>query len=99
MIFYLQLIIYLFFFKPKTAYELRISDWSSDVCSSDLGPVVPVPAVLREERRCTRHAPRVELVPWPRRAGRRLARPRTLDAIRGRYSRPQLCARQPADRA
>src|SRR3546814_5838349 len=25
-----------FFFKPKTAYELRISDWSSDVCSSDL---------------------------------------------------------------
>src|SRR3546814_6855065 len=28
-----------FFFKQKTAYELRISDWSSDVCSSDLhGP-------------------------------------------------------------
>src|SRR3546814_4161561 len=26
-----------FFFKQKTAYELRISDWSSDVCSSDLG--------------------------------------------------------------
>src|SRR3546814_1377275 len=25
-----------FFFKQKTAYELRISDWSSDVCSSDL---------------------------------------------------------------
>src|SRR3546814_19254906 len=25
-----------FFFKPKTAYEMRISDWSSDVCSSDL---------------------------------------------------------------
>src|SRR3546814_9807632 len=31
-----------FFFKQKTAYEMRISDWSSDVCSSDLvGPVVP----------------------------------------------------------
>src|SRR3546814_5678689 len=29
-------IIYLFFFKQKTAYEMRISDWSSDVCSSDL---------------------------------------------------------------
>src|SRR3546814_18728004 len=29
-----------FFFKQKTAYEMRISDWSSDVCSSDLlGPV------------------------------------------------------------
>src|SRR3546814_3280041 len=26
----------LFFFKQKTAYEIRISDWSSDVCSSDL---------------------------------------------------------------
>src|SRR3546814_10177891 len=27
-----------FFFKQKTAYELRIIDWSSDVCSSDLPP-------------------------------------------------------------
>src|SRR3546814_7346888 len=27
---------YFFFFKQKTAYEMRISDWSSDVCSSDL---------------------------------------------------------------
>src|SRR3546814_9760290 len=30
-----------FFFKQKTAYEMRISDWSSDVCSSDLMSVVP----------------------------------------------------------
>src|SRR3546814_6541911 len=29
-------VLYLFFFKQKTAYEMRISDWSSDVCSSDL---------------------------------------------------------------
>src|SRR3546814_7711786 len=28
---------YFFLFKQKTAYEMRISDWSSDVCSSDLG--------------------------------------------------------------
>src|SRR3546814_9477147 len=28
----------MFFFKQKTAYELRSSDWSSDVCSSDLKP-------------------------------------------------------------
>src|SRR3546814_2600670 len=28
-----------FFFKQKTAYEMRISDWSSDVCSSDLIPL------------------------------------------------------------
>src|SRR3546814_4294062 len=30
--------VYVFFFKQKTAYEMRISDWSSDVCSSDLLP-------------------------------------------------------------
>src|SRR3546814_5316590 len=29
-------VMYVFFFKQKTAYEMRISDWSSDVCSSDL---------------------------------------------------------------
>src|SRR3546814_7112904 len=29
-------VMYFFFFKQKTAYEMRISDWSSDVCSSDL---------------------------------------------------------------
>src|SRR3546814_20809481 len=34
-----------FFFKQKTAYEMRISDWSSDVCSSDL------PGQLRLRRR------------------------------------------------
>src|SRR3546814_7622030 len=28
--------VHFFFFKQKTAYEMRISDWSSDVCSSDL---------------------------------------------------------------
>src|SRR3546814_7349457 len=28
-----------FFFKQKTAYEMRISDWSSDVCSSDLSKI------------------------------------------------------------
>src|SRR3546814_10222509 len=31
-----MLFIRFFFFKQKTAYEMRISDWSSDVCSSDL---------------------------------------------------------------
>src|SRR3546814_2922351 len=36
-----------FFFKQKTAYEMRISDWSSDVCSSDL---VSRRAVLEESR-------------------------------------------------
>src|SRR3546814_5887231 len=32
----MQFCLFLFFFKQKTAYEMRISDWSSDVCSSDL---------------------------------------------------------------
>src|SRR3546814_16369387 len=47
-----------FFFKQKTAYEMRISDWSSDVCSSDLraqdflrrGCGACVPALLAEHR-------------------------------------------------
>src|SRR3546814_10510119 len=32
---------FFFFFKQKTAYEMRISDWSSDVCSSDLECAIP----------------------------------------------------------
>src|SRR3546814_1343257 len=54
LIFYLYwLIIHwlLFFFKQKTAYEMRISDWSSDVCSSDLTtpPIAPLPDTLTPE--------------------------------------------------
>src|SRR3546814_19594662 len=33
---YVRVVCDVFFFKQKTAYEMRISDWSSDVCSSDL---------------------------------------------------------------
>src|SRR3546814_998157 len=33
---FLCVFFFFFFFKQKTAYEMRISDWSSDVCSSDL---------------------------------------------------------------
>src|SRR3546814_16504321 len=35
-----QVLMFFFFFKQKTAYEMRISDWSSDVCSSDLDDAV-----------------------------------------------------------
>src|SRR3546814_7541088 len=38
---------FFFFFKQKTAYEMRISDWSSDVCSSDLRAVQGDPGKLR----------------------------------------------------
>src|SRR3546814_4705714 len=48
------MILLIFFYKQKTAYEMRISDWSSDVCSSDLrigrdrdrGNVLAVPAEI-----------------------------------------------------
>src|SRR3546814_515388 len=43
-----------FFFKQKTAYEMRISDWSSDVCSSDL--VATAKARIREARASYRQA-------------------------------------------
>src|SRR3546814_16872626 len=53
---------FVFFFKQKTAYEMRISDWSSDVCSSDLTPYYLMPddevaqeafAVIREAMAAT----------------------------------------------
>src|SRR3546814_15421767 len=45
-----------FFFKQKTAYEMRISDWSSDVCSSDLSqrPRHRLPRLPIERRRFAR---------------------------------------------
>src|SRR3546814_3088723 len=46
------LLFYVFFFKQKTAYEMRISDWSSDVCSSDLGRVKPEGDSGGWKRRC-----------------------------------------------
>src|SRR3546814_18222559 len=49
----------LFLFKQKTAYEVRISDWSSDVCSSDLATRVqdPLTPALRPDPRL--HATRL----------------------------------------
>src|SRR3546814_6680812 len=41
----------IFFFKQRTAYEMRISDWSSDVCSSDLH------SPTTDRRSDSRHAP------------------------------------------
>src|SRR3546814_4118567 len=41
------LVSFFFFFKQKTAYEVRISDWSSDVCSSDLPGTATTPAACR----------------------------------------------------
>src|SRR3546814_9924369 len=66
-------LVYFFFFKQKTAYDMRISDWSSDVCSSDLDEVgvdpqvedflegkepVRIPAAERGDERRARRAGR-----------------------------------------
>src|SRR3546814_3051168 len=48
-----------FFFKQKTAYEMRISDWSSDVCSSDLRRVAGDPR--GDPRRARLSIPQAEL--------------------------------------
>src|SRR3546814_3522002 len=40
---------FFFFFKQKTAYEMRISDWSSDVCSSDLAQLPEAATLDRTE--------------------------------------------------
>src|SRR3546814_11187472 len=45
---------FFFFFKQKTAYELRISDWSSDVCSSDLLRAVEAVVAWRSTRSARR---------------------------------------------
>src|SRR3546814_3470703 len=47
----LSIVFVFFFFKQKTAYDMRISDWSSDVCSSDLIPEVSVDLRGGENRR------------------------------------------------
>src|SRR3546814_784529 len=52
---------YVFFFKQKTAYEMRISDWSSDVCSSDLiGHVSPAALSQTVKMKSKRGAPGCE---------------------------------------
>src|SRR3546814_6249499 len=48
--FYVIFILVFFFFKQKTAYEMRISDWSSDVCSSELLGRPPPEAQADTER-------------------------------------------------
>src|SRR3546814_6491353 len=57
-----------FFFKQKTAYEMRISDWSSDVCSSDLLLEDVVPTSTGSSRATS---PNRALSPRPRPGARR----------------------------
>src|SRR3546814_8063964 len=48
---------FFFFFKQKTAYEMRISDWSSDVCSSDLTRLVRLDGAQDQSVGRARQAP------------------------------------------
>src|SRR3546814_374190 len=57
---YVLWFVFFFFFKQKTAYEMRISDWSSDVCSSDLASSWPLP--LRRQGEAGRGCPRFALI-------------------------------------
>src|SRR3546814_14463882 len=60
-----ELVDLFFFFKQKTAYEMRISDWSSDVCSSDLALFV----VKVSGRPLARSQPRTDLPGSPAHRG------------------------------
>src|SRR3546814_4003450 len=62
---------FFFFFKQKTAYEMRISDWSSDVCSSDLWQSATLLLGGRAPSGCVRRHAYQRLL--PRRAQARLA--------------------------
>src|SRR3546814_5430153 len=58
-----MLVFIVFFFKQKTAYEMRISDWSSDVCSSDL-------FIILKRRRRYRHRSGAQSRPTKATSGR-----------------------------
>src|SRR3546814_14845859 len=92
---------FFFFFKQKTAYEMRISDWSSDVCSSDLAGSASF-----------HHPDRVRLEAWSaapgqmrRRDGRAIRRPAPGDRRRsdrhpgGNSARATLPVSGPGNRA
>src|SRR3546814_4844777 len=54
-----------FFFKQKAAYEMRISDWSSDVCSSDLRSLLRFQRIVRTLARHDALAPLEEIAVAP----------------------------------
>src|SRR3546814_5293788 len=71
---------FFFFFKQKTAYEMRISDWSSDVCSSDLA----VEWILETHV----HADHLTAAPYLKaRLGGRTAIGARIDAVQGVFKK------------
>src|SRR3546814_15068076 len=87
-------VVFFFLFKQKTAYELRISDWSSDVCSSDLS--LPAyrpmewPLLLHGSGRCSR----LHAACQSQAAGRGFRRRRDGHGTSGNDPRLELCEGQ-----
>src|SRR3546814_6996404 len=92
-------IIFFFFFKQKTAYEMRISDWSSDVCSSDLrlpspgrtsGNHAPYRVAASASEACSASC-RIAAAPswFPKRQGRNSAS----EVLRSAERSPRPCCR------
>src|SRR3546814_7682683 len=79
--------VYFFFFKQKTAYELRISDWSSDVCSSDLRQGTRAGGHRRGRARPRHPRPAAGDQPRPADGGRRLRAPHRPDRAQWRHGR------------
>src|SRR3546814_6235705 len=93
---------FFFFFKQKTAYEMRISDWSSDVCSSDLdrdelavGAGVAVvemgAAVEHVDARCVLQPPHCLETPGHAGEQRRAVGHRAVDTIGRASCRERVC--------
>src|SRR3546814_1150840 len=81
-----------FFFKQRTSYEMRISDWSSDVCSSDLAAKLSLPLLRQRVSASGERLERAGLT--PRLLGRRWASARDALAPVARVL-PQLDPRLP----
>src|SRR3546814_8160787 len=73
--------VFFFFFKQKTAYEMRISDWSSDVCSSDLEGDPVSPDIRRGGKRRAAAPQPGDRAPSPRQIGRASCRERVCQYV------------------
>src|SRR3546814_7692099 len=80
---------YFVFFKQKTAYEVRISDWSSDVCSSDLWMILAgsldEAAAIAAENPCLDYGLTLEIRPTDRSEERRVGK-ECVSTCRSRWS-------------
>src|SRR3546814_1124926 len=78
MLLFLDNVCFFFFFKQKTAYDMRISDWSSDVCSSDL-----CATARRDDQRRAMHAEQCRDPQTGRRLATACRQGRAVDSLAG----------------